>query len=53
MPSSSQGTLPAAGQHRAQRAGRDFHAQWHSLMDGKYQREKRRKSAAGNWRLVR
>jgi RNA-directed DNA polymerase len=30
-----------------------FHAQWHSLMDGKYQREKRRKSDAGNWRLVR
>jgi hypothetical protein len=30
-----------------------FHAQWHSLMDGKYQREKRRKSGAGNWRLVR
>jgi RNA-directed DNA polymerase len=30
-----------------------FHAQWRSLMDGKYQREKRRKSGAGNWRLVR
>ncbi|MEU9156994.1 reverse transcriptase/maturase family protein [Streptomyces sp. NPDC048417] len=30
-----------------------FHAQWHSLMSGKYQREKRRKTGTGNWRLVR
>ncbi|WP_189325753.1 reverse transcriptase/maturase family protein, partial [Streptomyces flaveus] len=30
-----------------------FHAQWQSLMSGKYQREKRRKTGTGNWRLVR
>jgi RNA-directed DNA polymerase len=30
-----------------------FHAQWQSLMGGQYQREKRRKTGTGNWRLVR
>jgi RNA-directed DNA polymerase len=30
-----------------------FHAQWHTQMGTSWQREKRRKTGTGNWRLVR